>query len=393
MEQTKQFLADILIVDDIPANIQLLSVMLIENGYKVRKIMSPERAFKAIDLQIPDLILLDIKMPGMDGYEVCRQLKASEVTCDIPIIFISALDDIFDKVKGFEVGGADYIIKPFEPVEVLARVSAQLKMQRLQKQLRSANAQLGTQNVQLSEEIQERQRAQANLLLLLHAVSHDLRSPISGMSLLLQSRLNDDAAATTIAIERPAVEVMVQSCSRQLKLIESLTGTQQFDVQTASLVMKPLSLYKLVKNILIERAPILNQHGVKVKQLFAADLPLVNADAQQLWRVFGNLIDNAVKYNQPGFILTVEAKPDGKMVRCTLADNGAGIPPQQCARLFEPYTRGVGVKSGQGLGLGLHICRQIVSAHGGEIGVESELGKGARFWLTLPRFEESKSAM
>jgi len=391
MEQTKQVLADILIVDDIPANVQLLSMMLIENGYKVRKIIDPKRALTAINLQKPDLILLDIKMPGMNGYEVCRQLKASEITCDIPVIFISALDDIFDKVKGFEAGGADYIIKPFEPVEVLARVSAQLKMQGLQQQLRSANAQLGAQNVQLGQEIQERQRAQANLLLLLHAVSHDLRSPISGMSLLLQSRLND--TTSTIAIERPAVEVMVQSCSRQLKLIESLTATQQFDVQSDSLVMKPLSLYKLVKNILIERAPIFNQHRVKVKQFLAADLPLVNADAQQLWRVFGNLIDNAVKYNQPGFILTVEVKQDGKMVRCTLADNGAGIPPQQCARLFEPYTRGVGVKSGQGLGLGLHICRQIVSAHGGQIGVESELGKGARFWLTLPKFEDSKSAM
>lgn len=390
MEQTKQFLADILIVDDIPANVQLLSMMLIENGYKVRKIIDPKRALTAINLQKPDLILLDIKMPGMNGYEVCRQLKASEITCDIPVIFISALDDIFDKVKGFEAGGADYIIKPFEPVEVLARVSAQLKMQRLQQQLRSANAQLAAQNVQLSQEIQERQRAQANLLLLLHAVSHDLRSPISGMSLLLQSRLND--TTSSIAIERPAVEVMVQSCSRQLKLIESLTAAQQFDVQSDSLVMKPLSLYKLVKNILIERAPIFNQHRVKVKQFFAADLPLVNADAQQLWRVFGNLIDNAVKYNQPGFILTVEVKQDGKMVRCMLADNGAGIPPQQCARLFEPYTRGVGVKSGQGMGLGLHICRKIVSAHGGQIGVESELGKGARFWLTLPRFEESKSA-
>ena len=377
MEQTKQFLADILIVDDIPANIQLLSQLLIENGYKVRKLISGQRALKAVELQAPDLILLDIKMPGMDGYEVCSQLKASEATCDIPIIFISALDDVFDKVKGFEAGGADYIIKPFEPVEVLARVSAQLKMQRLQQQLRCANVQLATQNVQLSQEIQERQQAEANLRMLLHAVTHDLRSPLSGMSLLLRSRLND--AGSNIAIDRRTVEVMVQSCSRQLQLIESLTATQQFDVKSASLAMKPLSLPTLVQNILIERLPILNQHRVKVKQLFAADLPLVNADAQQLWRVFGNLIDNAVKYNQSGFILTVEAKKEGEMVRCTVADNGAGISPQQCARLFEPYTRGVGVSLRQGLGLGLYICRQIVEAHGGEIGVDSELEKERGF--------------
>jgi two-component system sensor histidine kinase/response regulator len=386
MEQTKQFLADILIVDDIPANIQLLSQLLIENGYKVRKLISGQRALKAVELQAPDLILLDIKMPGMDGYEVCRQLKASEATCDIPIIFISALDDVFDKVKGFEAGGADYIIKPFEPVEVLARVSAQLKMQRLQQQLRCANVQLAAQNVQLSQEIQERQQAEANLRMLLHAVSHDLQSPLSGMSLLLRSRLND--AASNIAIDRQTVEVMVQSCSRQLQLIESLTATQQFDVKSDSLAMKPLSLPALVQNIIIERLPILNQHLVKVKQLFPADLPLVNADTQQLWRVFGNLIDNAVKYNQSGFILTVGAKKEGEMVRCTVADNGAGISPQQCARLFEPYTRGVGVSLRQGLGLGLYICRQIVEAHGGEIGVDSELGKGARFWLTLPKIED-----
>ena len=385
MEQTEQFLADILIVDDIPANIQLLSQVLIENGYKVRKLISGERALKAVELQAPDLILLDIKMPRMDGYEVCRQLKASEATCAIPVIFISALDDVFDKVKGFEAGGADYIIKPFEPVEVLARVSAQLKMQRLQQQLRCANVQLATQNVQLSQEIQERQQAEANLKMLLHAVSHDLRSPLSGMSLLLRSRLND--AGSNIAIDRRTMEVMVQSCSRQLQLIESLTATQQFDVKSAFLAMKPLSLPALVQNIIIERLPILKQHRVKVKQLFPADLPLVNADAQQLWRVFGNLIDNAVKYNQSGFILTVEAKREGEMVLCTVADNGAGISPQQCARLFEPYTRGVGVSLRQGLGLGLYICRQIVEAHGGEIGVDSELGKGARFWLTLPKFE------
>ena len=377
---------DILIVDDTPNNIHLLDKMLGENGYKVRKVISGERALKAVNILPPDLILLDVKMPGMDGYEVCHSLKKQEDTAGIPIIFISALDDVFDKVKGFEAGGADYIIKPFEPVEVLARVSAQLKMQRLQQQLRCANVQLATQNVQLSQEIQERQQAEANLRMLLHAVSHDLRSPLSGMSLLLRSRLND--AGSNIAIDRRTMEVMVQSCSRQLQLIESLTATQQFDVKSASLAMKPLSLPTLVQNILIERLPILNQHRVKVKQHFAADLPLVNADAQQLWRVFGNLIDNAVKYNQSGFILTVEAKREGEMVRCTVADNGAGISPQQCARLFEPYTRGVGVSLRQGLGLGLYICRQIVEAHGGEIGVDSELGKGARFWLTLPKFEE-----
>src|SRR4028119_1203669 len=194
MEQTKQFLADILIVDDIPANIQLLSQVLIENGYKVRKLISGQRALKAVELQAPDLILLDIKMPGMDGYEVCRQLKASEATCDIPIIFISALDDVFDKVKGFEAGGADYIIKPFEPREVLVRVEAQLKMRRLQQQLLCANERLSAQNAQLTKEIKGRQQAEASLKVFMHAVSHDLRNPVTGMSMVLQTYLKEQPA-------------------------------------------------------------------------------------------------------------------------------------------------------------------------------------------------------
>ena len=180
-------------------------------------------------------------------------------------------------------------------------------MHRLQQQLLCANVQIGCTKCSA---LPGNSRKTASRSQFKNAVARCFTrfaiASIGDASLLLRSRLND--AASNIAIDRRTVEVMVQSCSRQLQLIESLTATQQFDVKSASLAMKPLSLPTLVQNILIERLPILNQHRVKVKQLFAADLPLVNADAQQLWRVFGNLIDNAVKYNQSGFILTVEAK-------------------------------------------------------------------------------------
>lgn len=148
--------ADILVVDDKPDNLRLLSTMLTEQGYKVRKVISGELALKACQTMPPDLILLDINMPNMNGYMVCQQLKSWEGTHDIPVIFISALDDVVDKVEAFSRGGADYITKPFEIQEVLARVKNQLTIRQLQKKLQQ-------QNDLLSQEIKERQRAEAEL--------------------------------------------------------------------------------------------------------------------------------------------------------------------------------------------------------------------------------------
>jgi PleD family two-component response regulator len=150
----------ILIVDDTPANLQLLAVMLSEQGYKVRMAQDGTMALLSVESSLPDLILLDIMMPEINGYEVCSKLKASSLTKDIPIIFISALSEVFDKVKAFEVGGVDYITKPFQAQEVLARVEHQLQIRRLSQQLLERNAQLETVNLALKDEIQERQQVE-----------------------------------------------------------------------------------------------------------------------------------------------------------------------------------------------------------------------------------------
>lgn len=154
--QPTPYKADILVVDDKPDNLRLLSTMLTEQGYKVRKVISGELALKACQIMPPDLILLDINMPNMNGYIVCEKLKSWRETQDIPVIFISALDDVVDKVEAFSRGGADYITKPFEIQEVLARVKNQLTIRELQKKLQQ-------QNALLSEEVKERQYAEAEL--------------------------------------------------------------------------------------------------------------------------------------------------------------------------------------------------------------------------------------
>lgn len=144
-----KYIADILVVDDKPDNLRLLSIMLAEQGYKVRKAINGLMALTAVETARPDLILLDINMPYMNGYEVCQHLKASEATLDIPIVFLSALDDVFDKVKAFQVGGADYITKPYKVEEVIVRVENQLKIVKLQQELRQQNERLKKANLEL----------------------------------------------------------------------------------------------------------------------------------------------------------------------------------------------------------------------------------------------------
>ncbi|MDA0269243.1 MAG: response regulator [Cyanobacteria bacterium] len=154
--QTQPIKGHILIVDDVPENVQLLSSALSEQGHQVRGVLSGEMAIRA-SKSLPDLILLDIMMPGVDGYEVCRRLKESPQTCNIPVIFLSALSDVAEKVKAFEIGGVDYITKPFQLKEVRARVNHQLKLQQLQKQLVAQAEMLSEKNTRLQQEIRERE--------------------------------------------------------------------------------------------------------------------------------------------------------------------------------------------------------------------------------------------
>jgi PleD family two-component response regulator len=153
----------IMVVDDTPENLRVLEKMLTEYGYKVRATLSGSLALKSIQTSLPDLILLDIKMPDPDGYEVCQLLKADEQTRDVPVIFISALDEVWDKVKAFHVGGIDYITKPFQAEEVLARVETHLSLQNLQKQLRETNC-------ELEKQVQELARSNAELQKALHTI-------------------------------------------------------------------------------------------------------------------------------------------------------------------------------------------------------------------------------
>ncbi|MEG3437592.1 hybrid sensor histidine kinase/response regulator [Pannus brasiliensis CCIBt3594] len=358
----------ILVVDDMPDNLRLLSILLASAGYQVRKALNGQTALNTVRSRAPDLILLDINMPDLDGYEVCRRLKEDENTREIPVIFLSALDDVLDKVKAFQVGGVDYISKPFQDEEAIARIENQLTIARQKKQLQ--------------DEIDRRKTAEETLEVYLHAVSHDLRNPVIGMSLIL-NHLQKKASGESIEISPSVLQQMLDSCDRQLTLIDSLVETRQNEIWGLSLQCNPLSLPELVGKIDREWTLRLEEHQAKLIDKVPEDLPPVNADSHHLWRVFENLLANALKHNPSGVTISISAEVNNDFVLCEIADDGIGIAEEQAKHLFDRYHRGTG-KQAIGLGLGLYLCRQIISAHGGEIGANSGDEKGTRFWFTLP---------
>jgi two-component system sensor histidine kinase/response regulator len=370
-------LGTVLVVDDNPNNLSVLVSLLREFGYKTLVAVDGESAIAQIAYAKPDIILLDVMMPGIDGFETCQRLKANPDSAEIPIIFMTALADTIDKVKGFNLGAVDYITKPFDHEEVMVRLKTHLTIQNL--------------NQSLKEEVEERKRAEKALWVFLHAVSHDLRNPVTGMNMVLQNILED--TDEHITINRGILDRMSQSNRRLLNLINSLLESHANDIQGLPIACQPIKLSEIVQGAIYDLDPILQKNSVTLINQIGTDLPDVNVDAMQVGRVFQNLIANAVNHNAPGLQLKLTARrqvtkdnteDSPTMLICTVEDNGTGVPPEQRANMFELYAQGLSKRRSLGLGLGLYICKQIIDAHGGSIGIDSELNVGSKFWFALP---------
>lgn len=234
----------------------------------------------------------------------------------------------------------------------------------------------------LIEDITQRKQTEEELRVFFHAVSHDLRNPVLGTLMVLINLLA--RPEENISISRSILERMIQSSDRQLNLINSLMEAHISEMQGIVLQLQPVQLLTVVEAAIADLEPLLEQNQATLTNLVSVDLPLVNADPTQLWRVFSNLIVNALKHNPPGLLLTINATRKDEEIYCTVSDNGVGISQQQSVRLFDLYFRGANTRNSVSLGLGLYLCKQIINAHGGEIGVNSALDAGATFWFTLP---------
>lgn len=366
--QEKNKPADILIIDDTLANLQILVSMLDQQGYYVRPVNSGPFGLRAAQSAHPDLILLDIKMPKMDGFEVCRQLKADEETRDIPIIFISALGETSDKVKAFQVGGVDYITKPFQLEEVLARVQTHLEIQRLRR---------------LDQErIEEQTQLIGELDAYAHTVAHDLKNPlatIGGFAALLETGYGDDFPAEQ---RQSFAETIIRSVGHMSDIIEALLLLADVRQQD-EIVMDVVDMGMVVHEAMARLYVVIQEAEAEI---ISPDIwPEALGYMPWVAEIWANYISNAIKYGgRPCRIEVGADQPDEDTIRFWVQDNGRGLMPEEQAKLFIPFTRLAETAGIQGHGLGLSIVQRIAEKLAGTVGVDSTPGEGSRFFFTLP---------
>lgn len=385
----------ILIVDDEIDSLTLLAATLSDRGYKVRKAIGGAMALMGVRAAPPSLIILDIKMPEMSGYEVCEQLKSDPDTQHIPIIFLSILDEPLDKVKAFSLGAADYIAKPFQIEEAIARVNHQLTIQALHQQLATQNRDLKAANEQLQLEISERKRTEAERDRLLKSeraanrakddflatVSHELRSPLANMHMAIRML---DLGATAEKRER-YMKVLRAECEREINLIEDLLDWQRLVAGGIPLTPTTIDLVAWLPPLIApfaERA-LTNQ---QILDLSLPDrLPTITTDIMLFERVATELLNNACKYTPTGGKITVSLEALPHAIAIVICNTAVPFPPDTLGRIFERFYRieAANPRHQGGTGLGLALVQKFIELLGGTIAVTTPPDAIA-FTITLP---------
>jgi len=444
METAKQ--DTILIVDDNPTNIKILFSFLKEFGFKVLVAKDGESALSKLEEVLPDIILLDVQMPGIDGFETCRRLKDSERTKEIPVIFMTALSDTQDKVKGLTLGAVDYITKPFQHQEVLARINIHLRMRNLTKQLQEQNVLLqqltseleervSSRTAELRESLEKLQQAQIQLVQsekmsslgeLVAGVAHEINNPVSFIAgnVSLASEYTEEILEHLRLYQQvfpePGAQIEQHASEIELDyLIEDLpkmVASMEVGVDRIRQISVSLRSFSRMDNTSktqvnihegLDSTLMILQHRIKandhrpdievVKKY--GDLPLVNCYPSPLNQVFMNLLANAIdaldednlnkglsyeeiKQNPNRLIIKTSVIKGG--VEIKISDNGPGIPAEMQSRIFEPFVTTKPV--GKGTGLGLSICHDIIiEKHGGTLLCNSKLGEGTEFVIRIPQ--------
>lgn len=413
--------ADILIVDDRPDDLQLLSSLLATQGYRVRSAASGDSALASVLADPPELILLDIALPGLNGYELCRRIKADDRVRLIPIIFVSARSDTADKVEAFANGGADYITKPFHETEIIVRIENQLRIGRLQQtlqqklhdrlveqsELESTNRDLEARVADRTAELQARQqelivlqtRLEAaldkehalNSLMaqLLETIAHEFSTPLSIINTATQmlklnrsqNRIQNDDRCFHM------INASVSRISQTLKNTMTLTTAESNALQFCP---ESLDLAQFCRTIVSTwKLPSGSGHRIEfLDQENDPETAIASVDVTLFRQLLTNLLQNAIRFSPQGGLvqLQLEIKPVEFILR--VRDFGIGIPTAEQSQVFKQFYRASNANSvpgTPGVGLGLAVVQQIVRLHGGTVALESKLGQGTIVAVTLPR--------
>ena len=368
----------LLVVDDEEGNRDLLSRLLEKEGYTVANAEDGRRALEMLGAGAYDMVLLDVMMPELDGYEVLGRLKADPQLQIIPVVMISALSEMESVARCIEMGAEDYLPKPFNSTLLKARIGACLE----KKRGRDREVHLFQQLQQNYERLQELEGLRDDLT---HMIIHDLRTPLTSVVAAIQTL---DVVGEVNQAQREVMEIAVTGADTLLATINGLLDVEKLESGAMELDYTLLSLPELLASAIAQIAPLAEAKGLTLVQEIPPDLPWLQGDENKLQRVLVNLLGNAIKFTSSGGSVTLRVgqREESPAIEFCVRDTGEGIPSDAFERIFEKFGQVESREGGREMstGLGLTFCKLAVEAHGGHIGVESTPGNGSTFCFTIP---------
>jgi signal transduction histidine kinase len=380
-DQQHEIQASVLIVDDITENLQVLGKILDEHGIEFRYASSGKEALEAVSYTKPDLILLDVNMPEMNGYEVCEILKKDPGTNYIPVIFLTANNEPEDIIRGLSVGGIDYITKPFNSKELITRVKSHLELSISKQIMAFQNEKLSRLNRELKDTVASRNK-------FFSIIAHDLKDPFNTLIGFSDFLLKSVETASQEEI-REIVKHIYNSSVFGFELLNNLlewsrsqTGRIKYNPEKVEVTELAYRIVELLKSTAEKKQITLSvSNEMEYK---------VMADRKMIDTVLRNLVSNALKFTSAGGSVTIQCgSMDNMAVTISVIDTGKGIPEEDIKKLFrvdESFST-PGTDDERGTGLGLLLCKEFVEKNRGEISVKSEVGVGSEFTITLPASE------
>ena len=363
-----QYTPTVLIVDDNPTNVKIIALTLQLLKYKIVIATNGQGAIEMVQRTRPDLILMDVMMPEMDGYETCRIIKQQKENESIPIIFLTALNDKENIVKGFDAGGVDYISKPFNKAEFISRVQTHLELKLTRDELQETSNYLADLNG-----IKDK---------MFSVIGHDLRSPLSSVKMtlefLIQTVNGDNEYKETF-------DTLLKTTDEVFSLLENLLGWAKSQSGNLNLIPEKVIVSDLIDSIYYLNKGNLNYKKIQFNANVGQEL-YIYVDLNTIKTVFRNILSNAIKFTPEDGEITINAYNEDGLVVIIVKDSGIGIPEENIPKLFDKANTisTYGTNKETGSGLGLILCHDFVTRNGGEISVESKVNEGTSFILKLP---------
>lgn len=361
----------ILAVDDEQLNLELLRFILERHNFVFKGVSDDDYFFELLEEQLPDLILLDVIMPRIEGFELCEKLKSFAAYKDIPVIFLTGKVNVKDKVKGFEVGGVDYVTKPFNEQELIARIETHIELRRARNQIERQ-----AENLRQSNTLKDR---------MFSIIGHDLRSPLSAAKLKMDFIMRGIIDPKSDEFVDGTVFELLKTMDEALNLLQNLLGWAKSESDQIQVIPENLDL-----NDIVDQTFRLLKLGSEHKKItLENNVPketFVHADLNTTKTVLRNLLSNAIKFTPVDGEIKVNSVLEKERTIIEVQDNGQGIPPEDIGKILNPneHFSKLGTEKEPGTGLGLVLCQNFVHKNGGTLRIKSTVGEGSTFYFDLP---------